>query len=658
MTMDDTKLFVDIDDEITFVCERIFNAPSNRVILVVPERSTITSSLISLKILRKQVLKHDQRIVIVTLDEIGSRLAKQAGFISRSRVGEVNEDTWEEVERIRQQEEESETHALLMQPPQDYSPQTDTLSEQESSETPAPMEAQPPQESLGVPDRAIPEVEVHADALLETPTYERPFQGEESPSRFVPSAKKVNLQGFDMVVGGDIAVERAADTIESKDVRKTREVVRGFAKSDSLINKDISGFKSKQPLKEKEEAAPPMPHIFSTMKIPLSKKGGSKVKKIGIALLCLFLLIGTLYTYFLAPASAVTIYTKTSSVDVTKNITATPNVANVNLSSGQIPAQYFEVTETATDSAPTTGSTTIGNKATGNVTIVNQTTQAYTLPAGTVFTTKDANGYTYVLSADVTVPAGTQDGPNAVSPANAAAILQASDIGDQYNLPATPVTTFAIKDQVYPLLSAYNTSAFTGGSSKTVQAVAQADMDALQKKLETELYQKGQADLQNKIGSGEIAVSSSFQNKDVQKSFDNQLNAEASILNLTLTTKTSGLGFKQSDLTQFAKEELASSAKGLTITKAVGNVSGTPSIASSGDIALQIHVTGTYGPKLNLTDINAHIKGKSIAYAQSYITGIKGVKSVDVQLTPRWVPGFLRHMPFQSSNITITVKGQ
>ena len=43
--MKDTKIFVDIDDELTFVAEKIIHAQTNRVILIIPEKSEILSSL-------------------------------------------------------------------------------------------------------------------------------------------------------------------------------------------------------------------------------------------------------------------------------------------------------------------------------------------------------------------------------------------------------------------------------------------------------------------------------------------------------------------------------------------------------------------------------------------------------------------------------------
>ena len=94
--MKDTKVFVDLDDEITFVAEKILKSQTNRVILVVPERSGIISSQIGLKMLKKIVDKNDKDIVLVTMDEKGRNIASASGFVALQRIGDVTEGTWKD----------------------------------------------------------------------------------------------------------------------------------------------------------------------------------------------------------------------------------------------------------------------------------------------------------------------------------------------------------------------------------------------------------------------------------------------------------------------------------------------------------------------------------------------------------------------------------
>lgn len=97
--MDSTKIFIDTDNEITFILEKIIYAKDERVCLVIPDRSSIFNSVPTLKLLKRVIDKSDKLVVIVTLDPNGYRLAQKVGFVVVSRIGEINNTIWEEVQK-------------------------------------------------------------------------------------------------------------------------------------------------------------------------------------------------------------------------------------------------------------------------------------------------------------------------------------------------------------------------------------------------------------------------------------------------------------------------------------------------------------------------------------------------------------------------------
>jgi hypothetical protein len=99
--MDSTKIFIDTDSEITFVLEKILNSKTESVVLVVPDRASLMSSIVGLKLIKKIVDKSPKLLVLVTLDEIGSELAKNAGLYVVSRIGEINEEIWEKARKAK-----------------------------------------------------------------------------------------------------------------------------------------------------------------------------------------------------------------------------------------------------------------------------------------------------------------------------------------------------------------------------------------------------------------------------------------------------------------------------------------------------------------------------------------------------------------------------
>jgi hypothetical protein len=97
--MDSAKIFIDTDNEITFIIEKILNAKSERVCLVVPDRASIFTSISTLKLLKRVIDKSNKLLILVTLDDNGVKLAQRVGFVVVRRLGEVNGESWEKVQK-------------------------------------------------------------------------------------------------------------------------------------------------------------------------------------------------------------------------------------------------------------------------------------------------------------------------------------------------------------------------------------------------------------------------------------------------------------------------------------------------------------------------------------------------------------------------------
>ena len=90
------KIFVEPDDEIIFIVEKIIKAPTSKVILVIPATSAVVSSVISLKLLSRQILDSNKVLVLVTDNPTGKRLAEKANLILRDKISLVDKQAWDE----------------------------------------------------------------------------------------------------------------------------------------------------------------------------------------------------------------------------------------------------------------------------------------------------------------------------------------------------------------------------------------------------------------------------------------------------------------------------------------------------------------------------------------------------------------------------------
>lgn len=76
----DEILYLEADEEITSVVDKLKGLDAKSVSLVAPKGSTIVQSVVSLKLLKKQAEKLDRKIAIITSDEVGRNLASRVGL--------------------------------------------------------------------------------------------------------------------------------------------------------------------------------------------------------------------------------------------------------------------------------------------------------------------------------------------------------------------------------------------------------------------------------------------------------------------------------------------------------------------------------------------------------------------------------------------------
>lgn len=79
-------LYLDTNDEITAVIDRIKNVKGIDIVLVVPKRSVLTQSIVNLKLLKKHVDMTGKNVVVVISEEVAANLAARVGLQVRPEV--------------------------------------------------------------------------------------------------------------------------------------------------------------------------------------------------------------------------------------------------------------------------------------------------------------------------------------------------------------------------------------------------------------------------------------------------------------------------------------------------------------------------------------------------------------------------------------------
>lgn len=93
------KIFVSLDDSIPYVLDLVVLAQTKHIILVVEENSGILSTLVSMKVLLKELIKLDKITIVQTKDNKASHFGSQVGLIVVNETNQITPELWMESER-------------------------------------------------------------------------------------------------------------------------------------------------------------------------------------------------------------------------------------------------------------------------------------------------------------------------------------------------------------------------------------------------------------------------------------------------------------------------------------------------------------------------------------------------------------------------------
>ncbi len=86
-------IYIELDEEITSVYDRVKKLRFKDIYLVVPERAVLLQSVVNLKILQRKLNETDKAIFIITTDPVGTKLALQAGIKVFDKIDDGNKVT-------------------------------------------------------------------------------------------------------------------------------------------------------------------------------------------------------------------------------------------------------------------------------------------------------------------------------------------------------------------------------------------------------------------------------------------------------------------------------------------------------------------------------------------------------------------------------------
>ena len=371
-----------------------------------------------------------------------------------------------------------------------------------------------------------------------------------------------------------------------------------------------------------------------------------------IAIFLIFLASSALAASWFIPHAVVSISVEPKILEENLPLTLSTTADSIDLENSIVPATILSTTVSGTDSVNTTGTKTIGDAASGELTIYNRTDLVKKFAKGTSL---EANDLTFTLDEDVSVASSSSGSDYVNVPGKATVKVTADAIGEDGNLSEN--TEFSVAEYSASTYIAKNESSLSGGNSSTISVVSSDDLNSLLSSISEKLAVKAQEDLllSSTSGSGVFLLKDSF--KVTDESYSADLGQEASVLEGTVEASINGIQYLTQDVEQLLSSRIQEALPpGYTRTLDPPSVElSSAEVETESEVIAEAKVKIRLLPQLNQDSIRATLRGLSTDLIKEALSGVVGMDTAHVVITPKFLPPRWKKMPRNPNNITIHI---
>lgn len=595
-------IYLEPDEEITSVIDKLSSISDRSVAVVVPKNSSLFQSLINLKLLAKEAQKQDKKIAIISANKIGQRLAAQVGLTTYNSLGavgpmnepavpintstvEVEEDELVDGVRVHRYRPVSGSEAV----------DTSELTEEEEANLPA----------------TVPEI---GELPIEVVEKEESITNSEDPG----AGQKP------MIV--ERVIEKPVGKTGDIEVKTDQEVAEGAAVMVS----------TNEPAESPHDLPPVISRGFKKEREPFVMPWRSVIA----AAILLIIAAAVIYIFLPKATATITFPAKADNQTLTLTAQTAGDGADLNLAGTVIAAQK-QVSKTFS----ATGKKDIGTKATGTVNFYNNNSSSpVTIAAGTTLT---SGSNSFSTNSAVTIPGATVSGGQAV-PGQVQGAITATTAGTDANVNSVK---FVIKGE--PALI-YAQGSTTGGVSKQVTVLAQSDIDSAINDLKTQANTQALSDLQGKLNGQALLDGSTWQAAPKQ-TITNVVGDQVDTATATYTVEYDAIiysadtalakikTFMSKDLTKDQQLVIQNSTTDVTYTfKSLATDKSSMAIAAT----IQAYIINN----VDKAAIAKAITNKSANQAKSIVISNYGATDASITISPGW---WIQRLPLLSGAIKI-----
>ncbi|HPN96799.1 MAG TPA: hypothetical protein PLK35_03455 [Candidatus Moranbacteria bacterium] len=656
-------LYIDIDEEITSVVERLKKTKGKEVIMVVPKRALLIQSIVNLRLLKKEAENLGLQLMIVTQDKLGKLLVEKAGILVQQKLDDMLEEGEEKDFSSPVPQDNSYQVSFSAEEDNKISAgfsQKDRLAsigsaeyfddkEKDSSEKNIirPVDVSQPKEEKGKEERIINKelvTNVGSDVKKKNP-----YSYMDSPFR--PGANNKIEEAKDFSVGssnlsrsmdlGRGSMKMPASVEEKKQYPSQDEKITSFFQHPS---------ENQNKIYQKPEKA--------SFKIPKeSKFQWEKIKKLILVAGALMVLAALgAGVYFYLPKAVVSIAVKEETKSQDADIRGDASVSGVDYENGIIPVKLISVNKEVSKSFSVSGKKSVSNqKARGTITIYNEFgSDSQQLVATTRFLSE--SGKLFRLVKGVTVP-GTSKVGGETKPGIIEAEVVADEAGDDFNIEPTSFTIPGFKDSgsgKYSKFYAKSAKAMTGGGGTKDQVGVLTEADIA--KAKTEILAELTESTKNKIkesAGGMVVLDEAVNNEEATHKVSNAVGEVVQNFQVTSQMKSNALVFSEEDLKKAVGAKLSKSGgeiSGMNFSSLVLEYGKSGADFGANVLNIKVHGTGNTNLGFDQEKFKKDILGKSNEDFEAYLSSYPDIEQAEVTY---WPPFISSRIPRLSSRVEI-----
>lgn len=298
-----------------------------------------------------------------------------------------------------------------------------------------------------------------------------------------------------------------------------------------------------------------------------------------------------------------------------------------------VPAETFAREVRIEGVAPVTSTAVVGSKAAGTVVLVNRTTEEQPIRENSRLVTSD-NHLFYMQKFAILPPA------EGGAPSETAVAIEAAEPGSEGNISSGRLNFAALDPSSQSVVYGEVRQPLSGGSGEEVKIIKDSDLAQARAAAGLAARQKVEEEIRNQLKDGWQILEESWQTEFSEFSSDGEKDKQAETINYSGQVLVRVMSYEDASLTNYLEAALEARLDEnymlfpgpISFTKSVDSIDWEKPAAE-----MTVRVTHTTVPDFSLQTLRDKLAGRSQSEAVNYLNGLKGVKSVSVDLSPFWV---------------------